>query len=185
MEHRFFGQSQPFNLTDSYTPTADRLGLLSVEQGMADYAALISSILNTHKAWQSPVITFGGSLAGTLAAFMRMKYPGIVDMAWASSTPMQGYAGLATSQYVWREQVTANWAAIGGTDCPPLARRAFAALANQPAAVVKKLFAVCEPEYPLMWNDVCVPPPPSPCNGHRHSRLQEEPRTELFDKNQA
>lgn len=45
--------------------SANRIGLLSVEQSMADYATIITSVLDEHDAWQSPVITFGASLAGT------------------------------------------------------------------------------------------------------------------------
>lgn len=48
----------------------------------------------------APVITFGGSLAGTLAALMRLRYPQIVDMAYSSSAPLYGYPGL-TDQFAW------------------------------------------------------------------------------------
>ena len=47
-------------------------------------------------------MTFGGSLAGTLAALMRVRYPHLVDMAWASSSPLLGYPELA-DQFAWRK----------------------------------------------------------------------------------
>ena len=62
------------------------MGLLTVEQSTADYALLITHLRDKYEAWGAPVLTFGGSLAGTLAAFMRLKYPQIVDMAWARQT---------------------------------------------------------------------------------------------------
>ena len=34
---------------------------------MSDYATIITSILDQYGAWQSPVLTFGASLAGTSA----------------------------------------------------------------------------------------------------------------------
>ena len=115
MEMRFFGAS---NITDGSAegdelcPTADRLGLLSVEQVLADYTRLLSDVLQrcgddcTHSA----VITFGGSLAGTLAALMRLRASWLVDFAWASSSPLFGFDGMpGIDQYSWRRQVTDNW----------------------------------------------------------------------------
>ena len=91
MEHRFFGKSQLFgNASAAGKATPGALGLLSVEQGLADYAGLVTSVLDNHTAWHSPTISFGGSLAGTLAALIRVRYPHLIDMAWASSTPLLG-----------------------------------------------------------------------------------------------
>lgn len=77
LEHRFFGKSLPFGPNKSYTASADRIGLLTIEQSLADYATVLSHIRDEYHAWDSPLITFGGSLAGTLAAMMRIKYPNI------------------------------------------------------------------------------------------------------------
>lgn len=128
MEHRFFGESVPFKAPFKDSP--DVVGLLSVEQALADYAAIISAIRDEFKAWDAPVVTFGGSLAGSLAAWMRFKYPAIVDMALASSTPQLSYPGY-TSQFAWRKQITDNFAQLAPTvDCPALVRKAFAGLAS-------------------------------------------------------
>ena len=94
-EMRFFGMSMPFGEANSLKPTVDRIGLLSVEQALADYAALIEN-LRTERGWGfSPVISVGGSLAGTLAYMLRVRYPHLVHMAMASSAPILGYPGLA------------------------------------------------------------------------------------------
>lgn len=118
MEHRFFGYSAPFG-NQSFVRGPHRLGLLSVEQSIEDYA----TILREYKHG-GHILTFGGSLSGSLAALMRVRYPALVDMAYASSAPVMGYPGLA-DQYAWRAQVTANWARYGGEDCPQLVRNGF------------------------------------------------------------
>jgi lysosomal Pro-X carboxypeptidase len=110
LEHRFFGLSIPFgnNATEALRPQADRVGLLSVEQALADYSQMITMIRDDFDAWGAPVVTFGGSLAGTLASFMRLKYPQLVDIAVASSAPIRGYPGLM-NQFAWHKQVTDNY----------------------------------------------------------------------------
>ena len=127
-EHRFFGLSVPFggNATEALLPQPNRVGLLSIEQALADYAALVTHVRDTHDAWDAPVITFGGSLAGTLAAFMRLRYPQLVDIAVASSAPVRGYPRLM-DPLAWHAQVTDNFEDLA-PGCPDLVRRAFASV---------------------------------------------------------
>ncbi|XP_055959057.1 dipeptidyl peptidase 2-like isoform X1 [Patella vulgata] len=84
-EHRFYGKSLPFG-DDSFK--GNNIGLLTIEQALADYALLIHSIKQTYNAGKSAVITFGGSYGGMLSAYMRFKYPNLVDGAIAASAPM-------------------------------------------------------------------------------------------------
>ena len=158
MEMRFFGAS---NITDGSAegdelcPTADRLGLLSVEQVLADYTRLLSDVLQrcgddcTHSA----VITFGGSLAGTLAALMRLRASWLVDFAWASSSPLFGFDGMPRiDQYSWRRQVTDNWRELAGHQgeaCVRAVRQGFAALARSAsnASRIAQAFNVCQGTY--------------------------------------
>jgi hypothetical protein len=68
MECRFFAESAPFGLPESLQPAADRIGLLSVEQILSDYTALLTAYRDTvcgAPCERSPIVTFGGSLAGT------------------------------------------------------------------------------------------------------------------------
>jgi len=123
LEHRFFGESMPFRSADVFAKRMDRVGLLSLEQSLADYAAIIRK----HQG-EGPVLTFGGSLSGTIAAMMRVQYPTLVDMAFASSAPIMGVDGVA-DPFAWRARLTNNFAELGSPGCPDAVRRGFAAMA--------------------------------------------------------
>jgi lysosomal Pro-X carboxypeptidase len=113
---------------------------------MSDYAALITHVRDRHGSWDAPVITFGGSLAGTLAAFMRLRYPQLVDMAVASSAPIRGYPGLM-DPFAWHKQVTDNFEDLA-PGCPMLVRRAFASVMSPwpgGALGIQRDFNTCEP----------------------------------------
>jgi len=85
IEHRFYGKSTPGDGTLS----TENLRLLSADQALADYAVFIDYVKKTFKAADSRVVTFGGSYSGSLSAWMRQKYPNLVDIAYASSAPVQ------------------------------------------------------------------------------------------------
>ena len=79
LEHRYYGESQPFNDT-----SVEHLKYLSTEQALADTAAFIQ-YLTKKLSLNGKVVVFGGSYAGALAAFFREKYPNIAVGAIASS----------------------------------------------------------------------------------------------------
>ncbi|GMP63864.1 hypothetical protein CsSME_00025375 [Camellia sinensis var. sinensis] len=86
IEHRFYGESMPFG-KDSYN-SAKTLGYLNSRQALADFAVLIRSLKKNHSSEESPVVVFGGSYGGMLAAWFRLKYPHIAIGALASSAPI-------------------------------------------------------------------------------------------------
>lgn len=82
-EHRYYGKSLPFGNKSFDAP--EYSGYLSSEQALADYAELLTTKINTKKR---PVIAFGGSYGGMLAAWFRIKYPHVIKGAIAASAPI-------------------------------------------------------------------------------------------------
>lgn len=84
LEHRFYGKSHP---------TADlsikNLVYLSSEQALADLAYFIEAVNTGYKfSNDTKWIVFGGSYGGSLAAWMRAKYPHLVHGAVSASGPL-------------------------------------------------------------------------------------------------
>lgn len=79
-EHRYYGESMPFGNQSFDSPAHS--GYLTSEQALADYADLLTNKVNTNGR---PVIAFGGSYGGMLAAWLRMKYPHAVAGAVAGN----------------------------------------------------------------------------------------------------
>ena len=82
IEHRFYGGSTP-------SLALDALRYCTAEQALMDYVAVIDAVRERFDLWGRPVVVFGGSYSGNLAAWMRQKYPGTVDASWASSAPVE------------------------------------------------------------------------------------------------
>lgn len=115
---------------------------------MADYAVFLNYLRNTlNLTSQNPIIAFGGSYGGILAAYMRFKYPNLVQGAIAASAPIYLTAGLSETTLFFRD-VTNDFNQIPG--CVDLVRQAFDTMAKTAKApggygVLSKKFALCEP----------------------------------------
>ncbi|KZV29914.1 lysosomal Pro-X carboxypeptidase [Dorcoceras hygrometricum] len=87
-EHRYYGASMPYGNREDAYKNASTLSLLTTEQAIADFAVLITELKRNLSAQACPVVLFGGSYGGMLAAWMRLKYPHIAIGALASSAPV-------------------------------------------------------------------------------------------------
>jgi len=130
-EHRYYGQSWPFG-TAKDSLTQDNIGYLSSIQALSDYAALIYHVFDEWKVTpDTPVLTIGGSYAGMMAAWMRLRYAHIVDAAYASSAPIliagQGYPHPYISPYSYFARVAQDYQAAD-LSCPINIRAGFTAL---------------------------------------------------------
>ncbi|XP_073974990.1 putative serine protease K12H4.7 isoform X2 [Rhodnius prolixus] len=84
LEHRYYGQSQPFRNT-----SVESLKYLTVDQSLEDIKNFIEVVNNYTPDVCNKWILFGGSYAGNLAAWARMMYPELIFGAVSSSAPVQ------------------------------------------------------------------------------------------------
>ncbi|CAN8251492.1 unnamed protein product [Cochlearia groenlandica] len=87
-EHRYYGESMPYGSREEAYKNATTLSYLTTEQALADFAVFVTDLKRNLSAEASPVVLFGGSYGGMLAAWMRLKYPHIAIGALASSAPI-------------------------------------------------------------------------------------------------
>ncbi|XP_021289471.1 lysosomal Pro-X carboxypeptidase-like [Herrania umbratica] len=109
VEHRFYGKSIPFGGDkDIAYSNASTVGYLTSTQALADYATLIIDLKKNLTAVDSPVVVFGGSYGGMLAAWFRLKYPHIAIGALASSAPILNFENI-TSPYSFNNIITQDF----------------------------------------------------------------------------
>jgi pimeloyl-ACP methyl ester carboxylesterase len=140
-EHRYYGKSHPTPDTST-----ENLKYLTVDQALADLAHFIRRVKKNKP--KSGVIVIGASYSATMATWMRLKYPELVDGAWASSAPL--YAKM--NFYEYNEVMTESVKQVGGTACLSRIENAFKQLeqyvANAEPEVLRKIqkvFNLCEP----------------------------------------
>ncbi|GJZ28230.1 lysosomal Pro-X carboxypeptidase-like protein [Tanacetum coccineum] len=109
IEHRYYGKSIPYggDKKKAYK-NSKTLGYLSSTQALADYATLIIDLKKNLTAMDSPVVVFGGSYGGMLAAWFRLKYPHVAIGALASSAPILQFENI-TSQYSFNNIITQDF----------------------------------------------------------------------------
>ena len=121
LEHRYYGQSKPQSFS------MESLEFLTTEQAMADYARVILQIKSDLQDEFLPVICFGGSYGGMLAAYFRAKYPQITSGAIAASAPIwtyffEGYDRKSFAKIVTKD---AEKSSDDGAVCVKNVRRGF------------------------------------------------------------
>ncbi len=104
-EHRYFGESLPYG---DKSFTQDNVRYLTVEQAMFDYVELLKQVQADYKMEGHPVIVFGGSYGGMLAAWLRMKFPHYFHGALAASAPILFFKD-AVNPYAFNQRVTDDY----------------------------------------------------------------------------
>jgi len=66
---------------------------LTVDNALLDYVSLIKAVKKQYNAETKAVIAFGGSYGGMLSAWMRMKFPHVIQGALAASAPIFYFKG--------------------------------------------------------------------------------------------
>ncbi|EGR33905.1 serine carboxypeptidase s28 family protein, putative, partial [Ichthyophthirius multifiliis] len=89
MEHRYFGESQPFGDEKTSLQKGNNQYLTSI-QALSDYVEFLIYIKKSLQCQEKecPIIAVGGSYGGMLAAWIRMKFPNLVDASLAASAPI-------------------------------------------------------------------------------------------------
>lgn len=151
-EHRFYGTSQPYGSSASFT--GEHLSLATPQQALADTAAFIKANQKDYGCTDRgtpgycPVITVGGSYPGWLSAMMRMRYPAIVDAAYAASAPMKFYSQEVDSNAYYQKVTDAAERAVPG--CADAVRGALAMLAGLSKDEAVTALNICEPLPPYL-----------------------------------
>ncbi|OHT16472.1 Clan SC, family S28, unassigned serine peptidase [Tritrichomonas foetus] len=85
LEHRYFGESQPFDKL-----TTENLKYLTINQALADLAKFIDDVVipNGRPNEEIRIGVVGGSYPGSLSSWFRLKYPHYAYASWASSAPV-------------------------------------------------------------------------------------------------
>jgi hypothetical protein len=99
LEHRFYGLSVPFGANSLQV---ENLRYLSVEQGLADLAYFIDWFKNSNSynvSSTSNWVVVGGSYAGAMSAWFRLKYPQSVIGSWASSAVINAITNFIQYDY--------------------------------------------------------------------------------------
>ncbi|XP_048515366.1 thymus-specific serine protease-like [Athalia rosae] len=139
-EHRYYGGSRPTEDTRS-----ENLQYLNVDQALADVAYFIEAKKKERGLESSKVVVFGGSYAGNMATWARLKYPHLIQGALASSAPVFAKADF----YEYYEVVTE---ALRRSDsrCPLAVNQAFESIEEllrtpKGPSRLSKFFQLCEP----------------------------------------
>ncbi|KAI6234044.1 hypothetical protein M3Y99_00837800 [Aphelenchoides fujianensis] len=90
-EHRYYGSGSSMPYGNASFANTTMAGLLTIEQAFRDFSSVIAKVKLTYNVGKT--IAFGGSYGGMLSAWFRMKYPHVVDGAWAASAPVAYFRG--------------------------------------------------------------------------------------------
>lgn len=147
-EQRFYGTSLPFG---NLSLTTENLKYLTTSQVLEDYIELLSHLKATLPgAAGCPVVAFGGSYGGTLAALLRAAYPAAITGALAASSEL-GYYDVAkweahgVTAFAFEDRVARDFEEAR-PDCMHLIDAAKKAIVAVEDSELVRIFDVCEAE---------------------------------------
>lgn len=123
--------------------TSGHLRFLTSEQALADYATLIPVIKSKMAVEDVPVIAFGGSYGGMLSAWIRIRYPWIIDGSIAASAPILQYTGITPPQAY--SAVLSNTYRTTSADCATGIEKAWAIMEDMPLSDLSEAWSLCTP----------------------------------------
>ncbi|XP_041359445.1 putative serine protease K12H4.7 [Gigantopelta aegis] len=149
VEHRFYGKSHPTS-----DMSVDNLRYLSSEQALADLASFIVFAKQKYNLQNNKWISFGGSYPGSLSAWVRMKYPHLIDGAVATSAPLLAVLDFKDYLGVVRDSLDTT-----GPGCNKAISEATCSIQKQMQSSsgrkdLKKLFTLCDDIDNTKTNDV-------------------------------
>jgi hypothetical protein len=122
LEHRYYGQSFPTFPNNESPVTNENLVYLSSRQATADLANFLQSQVRP----SVPIILFGSSYPGMLAAYTRLKYPHLIRGAISNSAPVQAVLDFTG----YNDHVAQDLKTFGGESCLNIVRDAHKTLAT-------------------------------------------------------
>ncbi|KAL4426944.1 hypothetical protein ABPG74_017201 [Tetrahymena malaccensis] len=140
MEHRYFGESWPFGNEEESLKKGNNKYLTSL-QALNDYVVFLNWFKKSLGCGddECPVIAIGGSYGGMLAAWIRMKFPNVVDASLAASAPIYQFLNReGLNQTLFYSIITRNYAQNGCSDKIHQAYQLLTNIIDSPAST--KLF---------------------------------------------
>ncbi|CAO2819561.1 unnamed protein product [Amaranthus hypochondriacus] len=148
IEHRFYGESVPMGSIDEAMNDSNIRRCLTVDQALTDFADIIQHIKQNLSATNSPVIVIGGSYAGMLATWFRLRYPLLSVGALASSAPLLDFGVISPqNQNCW---IVSQDFKKESEKCYNIIRQSWTIIdgvASQPQGltILRHLFRACKP----------------------------------------
>lgn len=124
VEHRYYGCIRNTSSCPYTDATPDHLRFLSSQQAIADLASFHRFAEAAYGIkFDTKWVAIGGSYPGMLAAFVRVEYPDLFDMAVASSAPVNGELDMVEFENVVSSAYALNVEGVRGS---PACRDAIA-----------------------------------------------------------
>eukprot|EP00930_Biecheleria_cincta_P082975 TRINITY_DN72612_c0_g1_i1.p1 TRINITY_DN72612_c0_g1~~TRINITY_DN72612_c0_g1_i1.p1 ORF type:complete len:503 (+),score=69.98 TRINITY_DN72612_c0_g1_i1:34-1509(+) len=146
-EERYYGKSLPFG---NASLQVQNVRYLTTAQVLEDFVEIVAHIKSTvPKAYNCPVVAFGGSYGGTLTALMRAAHPGTVIGGLAASSELgyydpSGMAAHGVNEFAFEDIVIATWK-HARSGCFDAIQDAITAIDDANDTYVVEQFQVCEP----------------------------------------